>query len=323
MTDEGGAVTTATTDRDRRDFRHEALLYAGRDEFLDGTASFIEQGVAANEPVFVVVSGEKIELLRDRLDGQAARVRFADMGDVGTNPARIIPAWGEFVDENAGRGSFRGIGEPIWAGRTAAELVECQRHESLLNLAFAGTPAFRLLCPYDTDALCPDVIEEARRSHPIVVQGDAEWESADYRGLEAVAAPFDVALPDPPPDAEELSFAAHDLHAVRDFVRRKAQEAGLGTARAGDLILAVGEVAANSVRHGGGEGMLRVWTETDAIVCDVRDRGFIESPLVGRERPTVDWDSGRGLWLANLLCELLQIRSSEWGTVVRLHVRLA
>jgi hypothetical protein len=66
-----------------------------------------------------------------------------------------------------------------------------------------------------------------------------------------------------------------------------------------------------------------LWTEPTKVVCDVRDGGYIRAPLVGRERPTVDWDSGRGLWLANLLCELLQIRSGESGTVVRLHMRRA
>jgi MEDS: MEthanogen/methylotroph, DcmR Sensory domain len=64
---------------------------------------------------------------------------------VAANPARIIPAWRDFVASVDGRGHARGIGEPIWAERTPAELVECQRHETLLNLAFAGVPAWWLL----------------------------------------------------------------------------------------------------------------------------------------------------------------------------------
>ena len=88
---------------------------------------------------------------------------------VGRNPARIIPAWSRFVADHAGSGGgMRGIGEPIWAGRTDAELSECQLHESLINLAFAAADDFRLICPYDTDALPEDVIAEARRSHPVV-----------------------------------------------------------------------------------------------------------------------------------------------------------
>ena len=41
-------------------------------------------------------------------------------------------------------------------------------------------------------------------------------------------------------------------------------------------MLAVDELAANSIRHGGGRGVVRLWTEDGALVCDVRDRGSIE-----------------------------------------------
>ena len=58
------------------------------------------------------------------------------MAVLGHNPARIIPAWRDFADAHAG--PIRGIGEPIWPGRGADELVECQLHESLLNVAFDG-----------------------------------------------------------------------------------------------------------------------------------------------------------------------------------------
>ena len=119
-------------------FRHEALLYAGEDEFVDATLPFIEQGVGANEAVLVVVSNRKIDALRERLaDGQA--VMFANMEHVGTNPARIIPAWRSFVEGSSKRKqAMRGIGEPIWPGRTASELAECHHHEALLNTAFAA-----------------------------------------------------------------------------------------------------------------------------------------------------------------------------------------
>jgi hypothetical protein len=37
------------------------------------------------------------------------------------------------------------------------------------------------------------------------------------------------------------------------------------------LVLAVDEVATNSLRHGGGRGTLRIWRDADAVVCEVRD----------------------------------------------------
>ena len=67
--------------------------------------------------------------------------------------------------------------------------------------------------------------------------------------------------------------------------------------------------------------MLRTWVEGDALICEVRDAGRIDDPLVGRSRPPASRGSGFGLWLANQLCDLVQIRSNDRGSVIRLHVR--
>jgi anti-sigma regulatory factor (Ser/Thr protein kinase) len=305
-------------------FRHEALFYAGRDDFVRQAAQFLRDAVAAQEPALVVVDAPKIDLLREELDGAAADVCFADMADIGANPARIIPAWREFVDRHAGSNRrLRGIGEPIWPGRTAAQLAECERHESLLNLAFAGGRSWWLLCPYDTEALDPVVLEEARRTHPLVLEDGVHEPSDAYYGLDAIAAPFAHPLPEPPEPVTEVTFESGPLGALRSFVAREAAEAGLGEARAADLVLAVHELATNSLRHGGGRGTLRVWREPGALACEVRDRGRIDQPLVGRERPAGTRPDGRGLWLANQLCDLVQIRCFPTGSVVRLHMLTA
>jgi anti-sigma regulatory factor (Ser/Thr protein kinase) len=108
---------------------------------------------------------------------------------------------------------------------------------------------------------------------------------------------------------------------IREFVSRHAARAGLAEGIE-DLVLSVHELAANTVRHGGGEGTLSIWRERDAVVCEVRDRGRIEEPLAGRIEPATDALGGRGLWLANQLCELVQIRSFPDGGAVRVHKRL-
>ena len=61
---------------------------------------------------------------------------------------------------------LRGIGEPIWAARTPAEMAECHRHEGLLNVAFADSPGFWLLCPYDTTTLDPADVAARVRDPP-------------------------------------------------------------------------------------------------------------------------------------------------------------
>jgi CheY-like chemotaxis protein len=312
-----------TTHQPSSAFRHEALLYAGEDEFVGGTVAFIRAGLEAGEPILVVVRARKIDLLRQSLGADATAVEFADMAEVGTNPARIIPAWRDFVATHAGRGRPpRGIAEPIWAERNPDELVECQGHESLLNLAFEGAPAWRLLCPYDTATLPPAVIEEGRRSHPFIVQRGAESRSRVYRGLDAIDDAFTAPLDEPVGKPPELRFRKGLLDAVRRLVARQSAGARLPVGRTEELLIAVDEVATNSLVHGGGEGRLRVWQESDALVCEIRDRGRIGDPMVGRVRPATEEERGRGLWLANQLCDLVQIRSFPTGVVVRLHMRV-
>src|SRR3954468_131155 len=259
-----------------REFAHEALLYAGDAEFVDATASFIREGVEAGEPVLVVVGAEKISRLREELNRDGDGVLFADMAGVGANPARIIPAWQAFVGEHLREGRpVRGIGEPVWAGRSSDELVECQRHESLLNLAFADAPAWRLLCPYDTSKLDGAVIAEALRSHPIVVRNGKRVSSDQYCGFTGPKRPYDLPLPDPPAGALELPFDGEHLAGTRRLVTSHAVEAGLSPARTCDLVLAVNEILTNSIRHGGGGGTFRLWQDEGRLVCEVEDGGSI------------------------------------------------
>ncbi len=298
------------------------MFYASDDQFIDGTASFIRDGLENDEPTLVVLAAAKIEALRSELNGSADRVMFADMADVGANPARIIPAWNEFVKQHVGAGrEIRGIGEPIWAERSSDELIECQRHESLLNLAFDDTPGFSLLCPYDTEKLDADVIEEAKRSHRFLCDSGHEHESTTYRGLDEVAAPFSAPLPEPIGSTQSQVFQALTLGAVRDFVAERATAAGFEGQAVDDLVIAVNEVATNSVVHGGG-GIARIWQDEGAFVCEINDSGQINRPMAGRETPGPMQQGGHGLWMANQLCDLVQLRSYNGGSAVRLHKRL-
>src|ERR1700750_618518 len=106
------------------DFRHSALFYSGDEAYVDGLVPFIRGGLEADEPVLVMVPGRKVDLLREGLGAAAPQVHFADMAQVGATPARITPAWRDFVTSRSAPGTrLRGIGEPIWAERTPDELV--------------------------------------------------------------------------------------------------------------------------------------------------------------------------------------------------------
>jgi anti-sigma regulatory factor (Ser/Thr protein kinase) len=317
-------VTTAPSAAANGSFRHEALLYAGSNDFVDRVGSFVQEGVALDEPALVVVDAAKIDLLRSRLGSDAASVRFADMATVGRNPARIIPEWRAFVAEHAGSGRpFRGVGEPVDAKRSADELAECERHESLLNLAFADGAAWWLLCPYDTTTLSTRVLNEAERNHPFVAEAGDHRKSPRFRGLADARRPFDRPLPEPEVEPDQMSFGLSDLGAVRRFGADHASRFGLSPERVQHLVIALDEVAANSVRHGGGRGVLRIWPNGRSLVCEISDEGRIDDPLAGRSRPEPDQLTGFGLWTVNQLCDLVQVRAVESGSVVRLHMARA
>ena len=312
---------------ERDGFRHDALLYAGPDQFVTRTAAFVRDALKHEEPILVAVIEPRRSLLREELGDDAKHVEFLDMWNVGRNPARIIPAWQRWVEQHrdSGRG-FRGIGEPIWAARSPQALVECQIHEQLLNAAFDAGPAWWLLCPYDTEGLPERVITRAHDTHPRVLDGGSYQRSARYPHQElSFAAMFAIPLPDPDPAhvRYESSFGLSDLTDLRAAVDAHARALGVPYERTPDLILAVHELATNSIRHGGGHGTLRIWRDHNDVVCEVHDRGLINDPLIGRHRPGPHDTGGAGLWLANQLCDLVQIRSTpESGTTIRLQIAL-
>ena len=235
-------MTTPTT------FQHEALFYAGDDQFVARCRAFVEEGLERDEPVLVMVGSRKLELLRQALGERADDVHFADMEVIGRNPARIIPAWGRFVADHAANdgGGTRGIGEPIWADRKPDELDECQLHESLINLAFAAADAFRLICPYDTAALPDDVIAEARRSHPIVALEGPEPSRRLLRHREGGGQVFRAAAGGARGSEELRGLDDCARHAKP---RRRAHARRAGRPEPDDLALAVNEVLSNSLHH--------------------------------------------------------------------------
>lgn len=310
-------TTTAPAPAARRSaYRHEAFVWDSVEQFLGVTLRFVTDALDADEPVMVALIEEQWAPLRVALGDRAERVQHVDMADLGRNPARIIPAWREFVAAHEGR-RVRGIGGPVWAGRRPEEIVEAQIHEAMLNLAVPHDTALRLLCPYDARGLTPEVLAAALRHHPEVTAPRGSAPSAGWAGVDPTAELDGHPLPAPHGHVEELAFAAGGLSAVRRLARTHAGDAGLPLDRADDLALAVSELASNSIDHGGGGGVLRAWRDAEALVLEVSDHGRLADPLVGRRTPTAEQERGRGLWMVNRLCDLVQIRTTGSGTVVR------
>ncbi|HET9996388.1 MAG TPA: sensor histidine kinase [Nocardioides sp.] len=299
-------------------FEHEAAFYAGPGDHLRMCLAFVEEGLDRGEPVMVALVPERSEALSTALGAAADAIQFVDMTELGRNPARIIPQWQQFITERGGSGPVRGIGEPAWPGRTFVEYAEAALHEGLLNLAFDNGQPWRLMCPYDLTGLPPEVLDEARRTHP-VIHNEPDG-SERFGGYEHTVRGFSTLLP-VPARGQRVDFDRDELPLIRGFAVRIAQASGLSPAATENLALAVHELATNSVVHGRGPAALWYWEEPDAVVVEVHDAGFIGDPLVGRRAPDPMQEDGRGVWMANQLCDLVQIRSSEAGTQVRVRMR--
>lgn len=129
-------------------------------------------------------------------------------------------------------------------------------------------------------------------------------------------------LSDPPADAEVLRYRA-DLASVRSFAAAWAARAGLPPHRVGDLVIAVGELVANTLAHTNGPGQLMLWATGSEVICQVHDIGEITDPLAGTLRPDPgDPGCGRGLWIVHQLCDLVEIRTGPAGTTTRVHLQL-
>jgi MEDS: MEthanogen/methylotroph, DcmR Sensory domain len=302
-----------TSTRPHGSYRHEAFLYRGEDDFLADTVPFVCDGVTAGQPVMVAIRGARLPALRNALGPAAAEVLFLDMTELGHNPARIIPGWRRFLDERCRDDQpVRGVGEPIWAGRRPAEVVEAQLHEALLNVAVEPDTPMWLRCPYDVGSLTEAELDEAARSHPILVESGVLRGSCSYGGMQHVEDLFAADLPGPdrPPEPVALPAAAAEVAAL---VSRHARAAGLDAERTSGLSVAMQELVAATIPG----STLRIWTEPDALVCEIGDPDPVDDPLAGRVQPAGGEPDARGLWLANQLCDLVQVRSTPDGSTVR------
>jgi len=300
-------------------FVHPALFYQGPWEYLAGTIPFIKEGLAAGAPVAVAVPEPRLRLLREALGNHAERVRMLDMGVVGRNPGRIIAeVLRAAADAHPGE-HVRIIGEPIWPGRSDTEYPACAQHEALINLAFRGRTA-TILCPYDVAGLDPAVVADAVTTHPVLIQGGRTCPSPDY-APERIIDTYNQPLPEPPL-ATRFTFDGARLRHARRTTAEHAHRAGLDAERVDDVVLVVGELAANSIRHGGGVGVVRTWTDDGHFVCEVHDAGEIDDPLAGRRPADVHQLGGRGLLVVNHLADLVRTHLQPGGTTVRAYFRL-
>ncbi|GAA1218383.1 anti-sigma factor RsbA family regulatory protein [Prauserella alba] len=296
-------------------FSHEAFLYRDEDAYVKTITAFVVDGVHNDEPVALALPTDKLSAVGEFLGDTAADVEFVDMAEAGRNPAAILSGvLRSFADGHDGR--VRVVGEPIWPGRSAAECTAAVEHEALVNEAFAGSAAL-FLCPYDASRLGRAVLDDVAATHPELVDETGRHASDAY-APHAVVDGCNRPLP-VPSSASTLRFDLHTLAEARRFAAAHAECHGVDGGRLPDVALVVGELAANSVQHGGGSGTLRVWQDavTGAVVCQVDDAGSHTDPFAGRVPVPADQLGGRGLLLVNRLADLVRTYRGVGHTATR------
>ena len=282
-------------------------------------SAFLEEGLLRGEPTLVAVPRGKADVIAQTIDTSLAQI--VDISELGRNPRRIIPAVTEFLRDTGIRPS-RIVCEMQWSGRSPAEAAEATRQEAFVNLALAEYP-LTILCPYELDTLQSRTLVDAGRTHLETLTDGAAKSSETYEDPIAMCADELWPLDSPPqtPGRVDVEFTER-LFALRRTVHEWASSSGLSPDRVDDLVLAVNELASNSIVHGGGAGTLSMWRGPDgSLACEVRDSGHITDPLVGSYSPGPEMEA-RGLWLVNHLCDLVEIRSDPRGTRVRIRFDL-
>jgi anti-sigma regulatory factor (Ser/Thr protein kinase) len=299
--------------------RHAAFLYWTQAEFTTAVLDFIEAGVRTGEPVLVAAAGPNLQELQAQLDHQNDLLTWVDMFRTGSNPRRVTSAVRLFAEEHRGQ-PIRCFQEPAWPSRPPGELCEATRHEALVNLALAGAEA-AVLCAYDL-RLDTGTIMGAQRTHPVVIRDGRPHASVAYAADVVIPAECDAPLSSPPPWAVALTYRQNQ-HAVRRFAADHARLAGLSPDRTVDLVIAVAELTGNTLAHTSEPGTLTMWVADGEIISQISDSGHIGDPLAGTRRPdAADPSRGRGLWVVDQLCDLVEMRTGPVGTTIRLHMRL-
>ena len=295
---------------------HLAFLYRGANEYLELMLAFIRDGMDRAEPVFAALPGDLGWRVRADLGAAGRQLAVADISELGRNPARITLALWTFAGQHA-KQRIRVVTEPLWPGRTDAEAAEVMKHEALVRLA-VGAADGQILCAYDAGRLSRARIDGACHAHPEILERGARRPNGGYRA--GAGSQREADLPAPPARAGLIAYRS-ELRSVRQLARRHGERAGLSANRCADLILAVGELTANTLAHTAGGGTAHIWTTGHEVVCQIHDGGRITDPMAGRKRPPPD-SPGQGLWVVNQVCDLVETRSGPSGTTTRLHMRL-
>ncbi|GEL26433.1 anti-sigma regulatory factor [Pseudonocardia sulfidoxydans NBRC 16205] len=301
---------------------HEGVPFSSPTGLAAQLGPRLRSAIEAEGPVVAVLADPERDAVRAELGDAAGRVEFLSPAEVYRLPAFTVAVrWARLSRRTVPGGCAAVVAQHV------ADLPDgpgyWARLDAALDVALPGLPV-EVLCPF------PDDVEERLlrgSTHRTLLSAGHSVPGLGYRTPGDVVAEFP---PPPPPDlgrpVEARDFALDGLSGLRRAVAEVSTDAGLSTERVADFVLAVNEIASNSVEHGPGSGTLRLWQHGTGpgshVVAEVRDGGRMQVPFPGLVAPPPSGARGRGLWLASELSDVLQVWSDGSGTVIRVTMSL-
>ena len=303
-------------------FEHRAVVSRSTTDLVTSVMPFVLAGLDRREPVLAVVCPETRRQLERLLGRRADRIELHDAAEWYAAPASTLEQFERYADmPREGRARIVATLAPGPASTVPA--AEWTRLEAQLDAGLADR-ALSMLCVYDAATLPGELLRDAHRTHPVVRDGRRPADAPAYlTGPELLRELDAIGLPEPPVPAEHRPLDA-DLRDLRTHVLARARTAGLGVRRRQQLLLAVQEAARVVLDGGPAHSRLRSWIHEDTLVFELRgdDRRAVDAPSRPIEVETRTTDPPATLTAAQLICDLVQVRSDDRGLVLRLHVAL-
>jgi anti-sigma regulatory factor (Ser/Thr protein kinase) len=304
---------------------HAALLYPDAATLPALIQAAITDGLDRDESVLVALPATTLADVRkhwNHADGLADRKRleWVDTSAVGRSPGYLLPGIMHMFARRQATGRIRMIGTPWRHDVTELEYPACMQHEAAVNAVLGDRDAM-VVCPYHAD-VPGAVLRDVERTHEYLTR-DGQTTASDAFAADQAAlyGEFNLDLPAPPADVTSMTVTLHQLPAARHLVALVADQAGLSAERTTDAVLAINELATNTVQHGGGTGQMQLWTQDGTLVCQLTDTGEFTNWLAGRVPPDpIDISGGRGLIMVHQLCDLVRTYTGAHGTQVRIYV---
>jgi anti-sigma regulatory factor (Ser/Thr protein kinase) len=307
-------------------YQHDLLVHGSTDELAAVAEPFLRAGLAAGETAIIAIDQPGSAVLLDALGTEEGVVVLERQGLYGQRTPTAITSLRKLVQRHSSHAvpRVRVVGETDF-GPTPRDWREWVRYEAVLNEALAPLPLWGL-CVYDSRRLPDEVLASGLRTHPHLVTAHGRRPNPDYeqpeeflRSLPPMAEPLQET--EPRLAVDDVADLAGLRHAVGQCLMALDGSPDLTE----DLQLAIDEMCANAVRHGGPPVKLRLWGSADRVVCTISDGGpGMDAPFAGYG-PAHGEDlarGGMGLWLARQLCDHVDVLEHGPGLTVRLTTSL-